>query len=221
MSIDIITGVTDTGMVNSLPDGTTDEQATTQWTSAYIFQRMGEPVREQTLSFLLQGNRFVSVSVQAGSIDQSSTHASMPNGTTAMTMLASPSDYSVNGSSLILKREFLSKYVSPNATHGVKAKVYVAFSSGVPVPMSIVQWDTPALAATTSKAVAGADLKIPITYRGLKKVAAVKLADNNGTYLLDDWTKYLGPLQQGRAVSFSAVFPLLFLVLPLAFPKLI
>ena len=35
-------------------------------------------------------------------------------------------------------------------------------------------------------------------------VAAVRAQALDGTILFDDWTQWLGPLQQGRAVSFVA-----------------
>ncbi|KAL1960999.1 hypothetical protein VTO42DRAFT_4887 [Malbranchea cinnamomea] len=38
----------------------------------------------------------------------------------------------------------------------------------------------------------------PISYAGLPKVAAVKALKADGTYLSDDWTQRLGPLQQAR-----------------------
>ena len=47
------------------------------------------------------------------------------------------------------------------------------------------------------------DLYIPITYKGLAQVAAVQATTEDGTFLFDSWTQYLGPLQQGRATSGS------------------
>ena len=37
---------------------------------------------------------------------------------------------------------------------------------------------------------------------GLATVAAVKAVTTSGVYLVDDFTVYLGPLQQARTVSF-------------------
>jgi endoglucanase len=54
------------------------------------------------------------------------------------------------------------------------------------------------MATTTYKIDTSTDLQMPITYAGLPVVAAVKAILTDGSFLVDDWTKYLGPLQQGR-----------------------
>jgi endoglucanase len=66
-----------------------------------------------------------------------------------------------------------------------------------------VQWKAPTLSSTSAVAssVSGSDLSIPITWGGLPTVAAVKALTKSGTYLVDDWTVSLGPIQQARAVS--------------------
>jgi len=102
---------------------------------------------------------------------------------------------------LTLKKSFLSGLVSSAALPGTKANLAVTFSAGAPLIVEVVQWDVPVFSSTTSKAAAGSDLKIPVTYKGLPRVAAVKIVRSDGSYPFDDWTKYLGPLQQGRGVS--------------------
>lgn len=182
VSIDILMNAVK-GVANSLPDGTTDGAATTQQSSAYIFHKVGEEVTDQDLGFLLNGNTLESIHGSDGSA------------------LDAESDYTTSGSTVTFKAAFLSKFLSPTADPGSKTSVTLKFSAGASLNVELVQWDTPALASTSSKAVEGADLHIPITYKGLSKVAAVKIVGLDGTYLVDDWTQYLGPLQQGRGVS--------------------
>lgn len=170
------------GVVNSLPGGTTDTAATTQQSSAFVYHKVGDEVTDQALPFLLNGNTLSSISVLNGSA------------------LDPESDYSVSDSTVTFKPAFLSKYISPTAEPGSKANLTLKFSAGASLTVQIVQWDTPVLASTSSKAVEGADLHIPVTYKGLYKLAAVKMVRLDGTYLVEDWTKWLGPLQQARGV---------------------
>jgi len=173
------------GVRNALPDSTTDAGATTQSSSAYAFHRVGAPVEDVELSFQLNGNTLTSVTRAGGAA------------------LSAAADYAVSGSKLTLKRSFVSGLVSATAVPGTKASLTVAFSAGAPLVVEVVQWDVPVFSSTTSKAAAGSDLRIPVTYKGLPRVAAVKVVRSDGTYPFDDWTKYLGPLQQGRGVSHS------------------
>jgi endoglucanase len=170
------------GVANSLPDSTEDAKATTQTSSAYIFHKVGQPVAAQSLPFKLNGNTITSVKGSSGA-------------------LASSADYTISGSSISFTPAFLSRYVSQTATPGIKANLTVSFSAGADSHIQIVQWDIPTLGgATTRKAVRDKDLHIPITWKGLAKPAAVKALLSDGKYLADDWTQYLGPLQQARAV---------------------
>ncbi|CAK7213915.1 hypothetical protein SCUCBS95973_001960 [Sporothrix curviconia] len=172
---------------NSLPRGTTDDSATTQASSAYIFQRVGAPTTAQALPFEFNGNAVTSIVTSRND---------RPLGST---------DYAVNSSHIIFSAAFLGSYLSPNGTAGRKANLTVNFSEGVSVPIEIVQWDTPVLASVTSLATtasASSDLVIPVIYKGLPKLAAVRMANTTGGYLVDTWTAYLGPLQQGR-VTYS------------------
>lgn len=183
-SLRLIINVASTGVVNSLPDGTTDDAAstaTTQTSSAYVFQRVGAPTTGQALPYLFNGNAVTSIT----------------QGNVTLTS----SDYSANSSHILLTEPLLSRYFAANATAGSKANLTIAFSGGaVPMPLQLVMWDTPVLGSTTSVAnTSSGDLPIPITYKGLPAVAAVRLTALNGTGLVDTWTQYLGPLQQERA----------------------
>lgn len=180
------------GVTNSLPDSTEDLAATTQWTSAYIWHRVGDAVTDQSLPFLLNGNTLQSVKSSAGKT------------------LTSGTDYAVSGANITFKASFLSTFVSPTTAPGVVGNVTLSFSTGADLILQIVQWDIPVLNSTSSAAstaaASGADLDIPITYKGLQKPATVKAVLADGTPLVDTWTVYLGPLQQARTVRSALPF---------------
>ncbi|KAF2397356.1 endoglucanase D precursor [Trichodelitschia bisporula] len=166
------------GVRNALPDGTTDPKATTQTSSAFVFHKLGQPVKESTITFELNGNTVKSVTGPDGA-------------------LVAPRDYAVRGSGVAFTPAFLGKYFATTGPAGVRANLTVSFSAGADVRVQLVQWDVPVLGAKSSQAVSGADLHIPVTWKGLPKIAAVKARFSDQSYLADDWTKYLGPLQQG------------------------
>jgi endoglucanase len=170
---------------NSLPDSTEDAAATSQWTSAYIFHKVGTDVTDQTLPFLFNGNTLTSITDSKGST------------------LKQGADYTVSGSDITFKAPFLSTYISASTTPGIIADLTLKFSAGASPIIQIVQWDTPSLSSTSAAAssVSGSDLSIPITWKGIPKPAAVKVLTKSGRFLFDDWTQWLGPLQQARSVS--------------------
>ncbi|ERS98808.1 hypothetical protein HMPREF1624_03998 [Sporothrix schenckii ATCC 58251] len=176
------------GVVNSLPAGTTNDTgaaATTQATSAYVFQRVGAPITDQALPYLFNGNNVTAIR----------------DGSAA---LAAGNDYAVNSTHILLSASYLAKHFAPTAPAGIRANLTIVFSGGaVAMPLQLVLWDVPVLASTTSVASlntsADDDLAIPVAYKGLPLVAAVRLTSLNGTGLVDTWTQYLGPLQQQRA----------------------
>ncbi|KAJ5323255.1 Immunoglobulin E-set [Penicillium atrosanguineum] len=173
---------------NSLPDSTEDSSTTTQWSSASLFHEYGTQVVAQSLPFLFNGNTLSLISDSTGSILQSGT------------------DYSVSSSGITLTASYLSKHLSPATSPGVIADLTLKFSGGESSPIiQIVQWKTPTLSSTSAVAssVSGADLSIPITWGGLTTVAAVKAVTTSGVYLVDDFTVYLGPLQQARTTYSS------------------
>ncbi|KAL3490957.1 glycoside hydrolase superfamily [Aspergillus germanicus] len=169
---------------NSLPDSTEDASATEQSSSAYIFHRANTQVAAQTLPYLFNGNNLVSITDSAG------------------TVLESGSDYSVSGENIIFSATYLATKYTSSTAPGVVDTLTLEFDGGASSPtIEIVQWNKPALATTSASAsaVSGADLSIPITWNGLSTVAAVKALTTSGVYLFDDWTQWLGPLQQARA----------------------
>ncbi|KAJ6070948.1 hypothetical protein N7467_012267 [Penicillium canescens] len=181
-SISMITKST-ASTANSLPDSTEDSSATTQSSSAYIFHQYGTAVAAYTLPFIFNGNTLSSISDSAGST------------------LVSGTDYSVSGANIVFTASYLSKHLSATTAPGVVATLTLKFSGGASSPViQIVQWKTPTLSSTSAVAssVSGSDLSIPITWGGLPTIAAVKALTKSGTYLVDDWTVYLGPIQQAR-----------------------
>ncbi|OAA65367.1 Glycoside hydrolase, subgroup, catalytic core [Niveomyces insectorum RCEF 264] len=177
------------GAINSLPDSTTDDASATQFSSAFVFHRVGEAVDEQRLPFLWNGNTLTAISVLSNDAQ---------NAGDGQKTLRTSEDYTVAAANVTFSKHFLSSLVSSDAAPGIKANLRLDFSSGAALNLTVVQWDTPRFSSVKSKAVSGADLHIPVQYNGLHKVAAVKLVSSNGTYLIDDWTQYLGPFQQGR-----------------------
>ncbi|KAJ5929897.1 hypothetical protein N7454_006847 [Penicillium verhagenii] len=181
-SISMITKST-ASTANSLPDSTEDASASTQWSSAYIFQQAGASVDSQSLPFVWNGNSLTSITDSSGSI------------------LTSEVDYSVSGGNLTFAASYISRHVSATTAPGTITNLTLEFSGGASSPIvQLVQWTTPTLSSTSAVAssVSGADLLIPITWGGLSTVAAVKAITSDGSYLVDSWTEYLGPLQQAR-----------------------
>ncbi|KAL4819789.1 glycoside hydrolase superfamily [Aspergillus spinulosporus] len=182
-TLDIVIGTT-ADTANSLPDSTEDASATEQFSSAYIFHQVGTNVTSQSLPYLFNGNSLVSITESDG------------------TVLVSGSDYSISGDNVVFSATYLGTKYSASSTSGIIDTLTLEFNGGATSPtIQIVQWDTPVLSSTSASAsaVAGADLSIPITWNGLPKLAAVKALTSSGTYLFDDWTQWLGPLQQARA----------------------
>ncbi|KAF7588893.1 hypothetical protein BBP40_005043 [Aspergillus hancockii] len=173
--------ITNPNAQNSLPDSTEDAAATSQWTSAYIFHKVGAKVTAQTLPFLFNGNTLASITDSKG------------------TTLKQGSDYTVSGSNITFTVSLLSKYISASTAPGIITDLTLKFSAGASPIIQIVQWDTPTLSSNSAKATSGSGLSIPITWKGIAKPAAVKVLTKSGTYLFDDWTQWLGPLQQARS----------------------
>jgi endoglucanase len=97
------------------------------------------------------------------------------------------------------KAAFLSTLISPSTAPGSVANITVSFSQGANLLVNVLQWNTPTLGSTSSKLPAtSTDLLIPITWAGISRPAAVRAKKFDDTYVFDDWTRYLGPLQQGR-----------------------
>lgn len=174
------------GIADTLPDSQEDGSALTQYSYGYLYHRVGTPVADQTNSYLLNGNTIKGVSGPNG--------ASLKRGT----------DYIVSGANVTFKASLLNQYISPTAAPGSKANFTIKFSKGASVTANLVQWDTAVLASNSSSAAAASgDLHIPVTYKGINRLAAVKATLPDGTCLFDTWTVYLPAIQQCRIVRLS------------------
>lgn len=177
---------------NSLADATTDGAATTQSSSAYVFHKAGDAVADYAITVSLNGNTLQSITVDGSAGGDAEE-------------LAEGTDYTATAEGEItFTAAFLEQYVSASteaAETGSKANLTLAFSAGATAGVEIVQWDLPALEATSSAAVGGQDLLVPVAFRGLSYPAAVKMLRSDGVFLFDDWTQYLGPLQAAYGVS--------------------
>lgn len=165
------------GISNSLAGYTTDASATEQSSSAFVFHKVGDDVTDQKISISLNGNTLKSIATEEG------------------TALDPSTDYTSSGGDITFTSSFLSTYFTSSGTPGSKVNLTLTFSAGATAAVNVVQWDVPKLGSTSSKAVAGADFRIPVTWAGVNQLAAVKMLREDGVYLFDDWTQYLGPLQ--------------------------
>jgi endoglucanase len=116
--------------------------------------------------------------------------------TSAGTALNS-SQYSMPGGTLTLSGIYLATLYNFDSAPGIKETLTLTFSSGTSLTLQSVQYSTPTMVTTTYKIDNSTNIHMPITYAGLS-VAAVKAILADGSFLVDDWTKYLGPLRQGR-----------------------
>lgn len=177
--IDILITAT-AGTTNTLADSTEDGSLTSQSTSAFLFHKVGDPVVAQTATYLLNGNSLVAIKNSAG---------------TALTS----SQYSISSTGVVtFTAAYLGTLYSASSAAGTKDTLTLTFSAGTPLTLTIVQYDTPVIPTTSYVVNPTSDLSIPVTYKGLPRVAAVKALLADGTYLADSWTVYLGPLQNAR-----------------------
>lgn len=170
------------GIVNALPDSTTDLSATSQNSSAYIYHKQNTTVADQTLPFLFNGNTLQKISVAATN-----------------KVLTKGQHYTVAQQSITFTSAFLSTVLTPSSPTGTLANLTLEFNRGAKLSVNVLQYNTPTLQQSSSALPAtSADLLIPITWAGQNRPAAIKAVRADGVYLFDSWTEYLGPLQQGR-----------------------
>ncbi|EPE02592.1 endoglucanase d precursor [Ophiostoma piceae UAMH 11346] len=170
---------------NSLPGGTVNERAAEQESSAFIYHKVGDAVKYRTIPFLLNGNKIRRVE-----------NAGSPVG---------PAGHQINGNKITFSENLLKKHFVGEP--GSKGVFTVVFSGGIALPVELILWDTPVLAIKSyDPAFYDEDLKIPVKYKGIATVAAVRimLVPSDGRAepygpAFDEWTKHLGPLQEGRA----------------------
>ncbi|KAJ4374175.1 hypothetical protein N0V83_002916 [Neocucurbitaria cava] len=173
------------GVANALPDSTTDGSATSQQSSAYIYHKKGANVTDVALPFHFNGNTLKDISLTSSS-------------TTANKSLTKDKDYTVSAETITFASPFLSTILTPPSKPQAPRKPNPHLLRRRPLTVTIIQYATPVLASTSSPLPANSsDLLIPITWAGQTRPAAVKAVKSDGGYLVDDWTQYLGPLQQG------------------------
>ena len=173
------------GITNALADNTVDSAAATQWTSAYLFHKKGTPIVDTSLPFIWNGARLESIYSTVGN------------------KLSANVAYAVDGNNLTFKSHFVSTLFPSGSANGFKANLTLHFNTGADLQLKAYQWAAPTLASNSSNitsSTAQNDLSIPVTWQGLPKLAAIKAEMTNGTYLIDSWTQWWGPLQQGRLV---------------------
>ncbi|KAF2817477.1 glycoside hydrolase [Mytilinidion resinicola] len=138
------------------------------WNSAYIYHKASTPVTEQSLPFLLNGN-------------------TLESGYSSLKKVAASTDYVVVGSNITFKASLLSSFISSSTASGTVTNFTLTFSAGASLVVTVVQWDVPVLGSTTSKAVSGADLAIPITWKGILKSAAARPLQQARTTYANQW----------------------------------
>ncbi|EMD65765.1 glycoside hydrolase family 5 protein [Bipolaris sorokiniana ND90Pr] len=168
------------GIPNALPASTTDGAITTQQSSAYIYHAKNETVKDVTLSFTFNGNTLSKISKGSR-------------------QLAKEKDFTLSGQDITFKAAYLSTIITPSSPTGSLTNLTLTFNRGAALQVNVLQYSTPVLSSTSGPLpAAGQDLRIPVAWAGINRPAAVKAQKSDGTYLVDDWTQYLGPLQQGR-----------------------
>lgn len=171
-----------TGTKSTLPDSTTDVNATSQNTSAYVFHKAGERVIAQSVKYLVKGNSLRSITSSAG-------HK------------LGPSDYFFSlAGELTLSPSFLRPYFG-SASPGLKEKLTLTFSSGTFLHLDLVVYSAPKLSQYTYSIQAlnvTVNLDIPIVYAGLPMPATFKMVYADGTPIVDQFTANYPLLQQGR-----------------------
>jgi endoglucanase len=180
------------GLVNVLAESTTDPNAPTQSTSTFLWHRNGSVVQDTTLEFIWNGS-YAFLLWSASTISTPKQGRNLVQGT----------DYEVVGTNITFKVTYVSTLFQPTSTPGFKGNITLLFTGGAVLHLQAYQWAAPTLASSSStitNAAAQNDLAIPVSWQGKPQLATVKAQMVNGSYLVDTWTQYLGPLQQGRMV---------------------
>ncbi|KAF3918230.1 hypothetical protein ABW20_dc0109854 [Dactylellina cionopaga] len=179
------------GNVNVLADSTLDGGAITQLSSAYIFHKVGDAVTDKTATYINTNGPPISVKTSAGVDLLASGQVTYSSGSAANTGV------------LTLKQSYLSTLISSNTTPGVLETLNIAWSAGDELTLKIVLYKAPTVSNPTVPRQTSGDLHIPVNYAGLPFPAAVygEYDDVARTYVSDDWTVWLGPLQKGTWVS--------------------
>jgi endoglucanase len=155
---------------------------------SHLFHKSGDPIEDTNLPFLWNGNTLdcIDCSPNCG--------RPRPN-----------IDYSVNANNLTFRAGFMKEIFPPYSKAGFKANLTLHFSAGADLQLQPYQWAAPILASNSSIVTSDSsqtNLAILVTWMGKPELATVKAQIIGGSYLVDSWTQWLGPLQQGRMVHF-------------------
>jgi len=131
-AIDIIMNAAN-GISNALADSTEDPNAETQFTSAYLFYKQGDPIQDTSLPFLWNGNALLRIKSSANS-----------------SKLSSNTDCVVNGTNLTFKSSFMSRLFEPGSSPGFKANLTLHFNTGAGLQLQAYQWAPPILSSISS-----------------------------------------------------------------------
>ncbi|KAF2741559.1 endoglucanase D precursor [Polyplosphaeria fusca] len=172
------------GIPNALPDSTTDPSSPSQSSSAELYHRANSTIKDTSLSFALNANTLTSITHGTRTLTPNTDYTFSPTGT------------------LTLLTPLLTSIFTP-PTLGPRANLTLHFTPGTPLSLTLISF-SPAPSSLNSTTLplppSGQDLLIPIPWSalGTSRPAAVKAVRGDGTYLVDDWTQWLGELQRGR-----------------------
>jgi endoglucanase len=178
------------GVHNALPNSTENGNDPSYWSSAQLFQKLGDPIEDTNLPFLWNDKNLVSISCTNGPC-----HPTLLKGI----------DYTTNSQNITFKKSFMSSLFPSGAQPGLKANMVFHFDQGAAdLRIPAYLWSKPSLAVTNvtiTNTTAENDLWIPFTYAGMPEVAMVTAQMVNGNYLVNTWTQWEGPMIKGATVS--------------------
>jgi endoglucanase len=115
---------------------------------------------------------------------------------TAGKTLKKGTDYTVTSSGVTISATYLSTVLK--GAIGLKDTLTIKSNRGVSLPFDVVLYSTPTVSSSSITITdSSSDYTIPVNVGG-STLATVKAVKADGTYLKDDWTSFLGALQQGR-----------------------
>jgi len=110
-------------------------------------------------------------------------------------------DYTPTATGVTFSAAYLSSLIQtyPATQLGPLAKLWVIPSKGAAFPISLIRNTLPTLSATYFTVTDTSNsFVIPVTNWGGSTLAMVQAIRRDGAILKDDWTQWLGPLEQGR-----------------------
>jgi endoglucanase len=178
------------GVQNALPDSTENGNDASYWSSAQLFHKLGDPLQDTNLPFLWNNKTLTSISCSDGPCQR---------------RLRRNIDFTTNAQNITFTKSFMSSLFGGDNEPGLKANMVFHFDKGAAdLHIPAYLWSTPKLAVanvTITNATAQNDLWVPIMYAGMSEVAMATAQMVNGTYLVDSWTQWSGPMIKGTAVS--------------------